>query len=119
MRVKTGPHRRRRHNKVLSRTKGMRLSKGTLYRASKEADLHAGQYAYVGRRLRKRDLRTLWIQRINACLSDYKSQELSYSKFINLLEKNKISLNRKVLADLAVNDPDSFRAIINKLGFKK
>ena len=66
MRVKTGTVRRRKHNKVLERTKGMRMSKGRLIKVSKEADLHAGQYAFVGRRLRKRDMRRLWIQRINA-----------------------------------------------------
>ncbi len=109
MRAKTGPVRKRRHKKVLKRTKGFRMTKGRLYKVSKEADLHAGQYAYIGRRLRKRDLRRLWIQRINAALSEF---DLKYSRFINLLKKAKIDLDRKILAELAVNDPKVFAEII-------
>lgn len=112
MRVKTGPHRRRRHKQVLKRTQGMRMTKGRLYKVSKEADLHAGQYAFAGRKLRKRDLRRLWIQRINAALSLY-SAGMKYSEFINLLKKSNIGLNRKILADLAVSDPDTFKAVID------
>jgi len=111
MRVKTGTTRRKRHKKVLKRTKGFRMTKGRLYKVSKEADLHAGQYAYAGRKLRKRDMRRLWITRINAALSPY---EISYSKFISGLKKAKIELNRKILADLAISDPDTFKAIIEK-----
>lgn len=109
MRVKTGYHRRQRHNKVLERTKGFRMTKGRLYKVSKEADLHAGQYAFIGRKLRKRDLRRLWIQRINAGLSEY---ELSYSRFINGLKKAKIEIDRKILADLVVSDPETFNKIV-------
>ena len=68
MRVKTGFTRRHRHQKVLTRTKGMRMTRGKLYKVSKQADLHAGQYAYHGRRLKKRPLRSLWITRITAAL---------------------------------------------------
>lgn len=90
----------------------MRMTKGRLYKVSKEADLHAGQYAFVGRKLRKRDMRKLWITRINAALTPF---NLSYSKFINMLKKAKIELNRKMLADLALADPKSFKAIVEKV----
>lgn len=110
-RVKTGTTRRKRHKKVLKRTKGFRMTKGRLYKVSKEADLHAGQYAYAGRKLRKRDMRKLWINRINAALTPH---NLSYSKFISGLKKAKIELNRKILADLALSDPDVFKAIVEK-----
>lgn len=87
------------------------MTKGRLYKVSKEADLHAGQYAYAGRKLRKRDMRRLWITRVNAALTPY---NLSYSKFINGLKKAKIELNRKILADLAISDPDTFKEIVDK-----
>jgi large subunit ribosomal protein L20 len=112
MRVKTGNIRHKRHKKVLSRTQGMRMTKGRLYKVSKEADLHAGQYAFAGRRLRKRDLRRLWIQRINAGLTAF---DLKYSQFIKLLKNAKIELNRKILAELTLNDPDVFGKIVNKI----
>lgn len=111
MRVKGGVARRRRHNRVLERTKGFRMTKGRLYKVSKEADLHAGQYAYVGRRKRKRDLRRLWIQRINAGLSNL---EVSYSSLINKLKKSKITLDRKILAELSTSYPQVFKEIIKK-----
>ena len=111
MRIKTGPSRRRQHKKVLKRTKGFRMTKGRLYKVSKEAELHAGQYAYIGRKLRKRNMRKLWITRINAALLPY---DISYSKFINGLRKAKIDLNRKILADLAISDPETFKAIVEK-----
>ena len=112
MRSKTGIVRHQYHKKVLKRAKGMRMSKGRLYKVSKDADLHAGQYALVGRRLKKRDLRTLWIQRINAALTAF---NLKYSRFVNLLKKNKIELDRKILAELAVNDPNVFGEIVKKV----
>lgn len=90
------------------------MTKGRLYKVSKEADLHAGQYAFVGRRLRKRDMRTLWIQRINAALKSY-ADGLKYSRFINLLNKAHIELDRKVLADLAVTDADAFKSVVDKV----
>lgn len=114
MRVKTGPTRRRRHKKVLERTKGMRMTKGRLYKVSKEADLHAGKYAFVGRKNRKRDMRKLWIIRINAGLTQLGSP-VKYSKLINLLKVNHIDLNRKMLSDLALNDPQAFGAVISKV----
>lgn len=111
-RVKTGFTRRKRHKKVLKRTKGFRMTKGRLYRVSKEADLHAGQYAYAGRKLRKRDIRRLWITRINAALTPL---NLSYSKFIKKLKDAKIEIDRKILADLAVSDSKIFKAIVDKV----
>ena len=113
MRVKTGTTRGYRHQRVLKRTKGMRMTKGRLYRVSKEADLHAGQYAFAGRKKRKRDLRRIWISRINAALTEY-AQGLKYSQFISQLKKANIALNRKILADLAVSDPHSFKSVIEK-----
>lgn len=111
MRVKTGTTRRKRHQKVLQRTKGFRMTKGRLYKVSKEADLHAGQYAFTGRKLRKRDMRRLWITRINAALTPL---EVSYSKFIYGLKKANIALNRKILADLALSDSEVFKLIVDK-----
>lgn len=111
MRVKTGTTRRKRHKKVLKRTKGMRMTKGRLYRVSKEADLHAGQYAFAGRKLKKRNLRRLWIQRINAALSTY-ADGYKYSRFVSDLKAANIALNRKMLADLAVNDPQTFQEVV-------
>lgn len=112
MRIKTGPYRRRRHKKVLARTKGFRMSKHRRIKVAKEADLHAGDYAFAGRKLRKRDFRRLWIQRINAALEPF---DLKYSRFINLLKKAKIELDRKILADLALNKSTIFKAIVEKI----
>lgn len=114
MRVKTGPHRRRKHKKALKAAKGMRLAIGKRFKVSKQAQLHADQYAYIGRKLRKRDFRRLWIQRINAGLSQL-DEKLNYSTFMNLLKQNKIELNRKMLAELVVNDPTTFKAIVQKV----
>ncbi len=112
MRAKTGNIRHKRHKKVLDRTQGMRMTKGRLYKVSKEADLHAGQYAFAGRKLRKRDLRRLWIQRINAGLSTF---DLKYSRFIKLLKNAKIELDRKILAEFVVNQPSIFEQIVKKI----
>lgn len=111
MRVKTGFIRRRKHKEILSRTKGFRMAKNRLLKAAHEADLHAGQYAFAGRKIRKRKMRQLWIIRINAALIKY---GVSYSKFINLLKKAKIEIDRKILADLAVTDINAFDAVVQK-----
>lgn len=113
-RVKTGPTRRRRHKKVLERTKGMRLARGTRYKVSKESDLHSGQHAYIGRKLRKRDMRQLWIIRINAGLSQQESNP-SYSVFIKLLKDANVELDRKILAHLAATDLKAFQAVVDKV----
>lgn len=113
MRVKTGYTRHRHHKKVLARTKGMRMSKNRLYKVAREADLHAGQYAYVGRKNRKRDMRRLWIIRINAALTTY-ADGLKYSRFIAALKKVRIEVDRKILADLAVKNPVAFKIVVDK-----
>lgn len=110
-RTKTGTTRRKRHKKVLKRTKGFRMTKGRLYKVSREADLHAGQYAYIGRRLKKRDLRRLWIQRINAALKPF---NLKYSQFIKELHDKKIGLDRKSLSFLASEKPEVFEQVVKK-----
>jgi large subunit ribosomal protein L20 len=110
-RIKTGPSRRKRHKKILQRTKGFRMTKGRLYKVSKEADLHAGQYAFIGRKRRKRDMRRLWITRINAALTPF---GIPYSKFIKGLKEANIGLDRKILADLVISDPETFKAIVDK-----
>lgn len=112
MRVKTGTKRRARHNRVLQRAKGYRLSHSRRYKVAKESVLHAGDYAFAGRKLRKRDFRKLWIVRINAALKPF---DLSYSRFINLLKKAEIKLNRKNLADLAVTEPKVFAKIVKSV----
>ena len=111
MRIRTGPIRKRKHLKVLKQAKGFRMTKGRLYKVSKEAALHAGQYAFIGRKRKKREIRKLWIQRINAALKPY---ELSYSRFINQLKKKQILLDRKILADLAVSDSQTFESLVKE-----
>lgn len=110
-RVKTGPTKRARHNKVLARTKGFRMTRSRLFKVAHEAYLHALQYAFEGRRKKKGDFRSLWITRINAGLRAI-DPKYSYSKFIADLTKAKIGLNRKSLAELAVNDPIAFGKIV-------
>ncbi|MBI4034891.1 MAG: 50S ribosomal protein L20 [Candidatus Chisholmbacteria bacterium] len=117
MRVKTGPFRRRHHRQVLARVKGARLSRGKHYKAAREADLHAGQYAYHGRKRRKRDLRRLWIIRLNAAITT-SGNGLKYSQFIKLLKDKQVALDRKILAHLAVTDPPTFKTILDKLTAK-
>lgn len=111
-RVKGGPTGQRRHKKILKLAKGYRMTKGRLYRVSKEAVLHAGEYAFAGRKMRKRDLRRLWIQRINASLTPL---GISYSQFIHQLKEAKIELNRKMLAELAINHPEAFKAVFDRV----
>jgi len=113
-RTKTGFTRRRRHIKVLKLTKGFRGTNNRLYKRAKEALLHAGEYAYIGRKLRKRDMRKLWIMRINATLRTI-DEKLKYSLFINKMSKANVQLNRKMLAELAVSDFKTFSAIVKKV----
>ena len=87
------------------------MTRHRLYKVAHEAVLHAGQYAYTGRKLRKRDLRKLWIQRINAAVRQH---NVNYSQFIKLLKKSKINLNRKILAHLAIAKPKVFAEIVRK-----
>ena len=113
-RTKTGFTRHRRHRKVLARTKSFRGANTRLYKRAHEADLHAGQYAYIGRKLRKRDMRSLWILRINVALKSL-GESLNYSRFINMLKKANVSVDRKILADIAVTDFASFKTIVQKV----
>ena len=104
-RVKGGPRARRRHKKVLKLTKGQRGTKHALYRRANEAMLKSLWYAYRDRRNRKRDFRRLWITRINAAA---RLNGLSYSRFMHGLGKAGVDIDRKILAELAVNDADAF-----------
>jgi large subunit ribosomal protein L20 len=110
-RVKTGPHRRRHHKKVLKMTKGQFNSRHRLFRIANEAMLKSLWYSYRDRRNRKRDLRRLWIARINAAA---RMNGVTYSRLIHLLKQSDITLNRKMLADLAVRDPKAFSAVVKK-----
>ncbi|KKP66024.1 MAG: Ribosomal protein L20, bacterial-type [candidate division WS6 bacterium GW2011_GWE1_34_7] len=112
MRVKGGTVRKRRHNKILAKTKGYRMTKSKLYKVAHEAYLHAGQYSYNDRRKRAGEFRNLWIQRINAAC---KNNEIQYKDLISGLKKNKSELNRKVLSDIAVNNPEVFSFIVKSL----
>jgi len=111
-RVKRGTVSRRKHKKLLNLTKGYRGTKSRLVRVAKEASLHAGQYAFHGRKLRKRDNRSLWIVRIGEAV---KKEGLSYSVFINKLKKANIELDRKILSDLVVEDPETFKKIVSEV----
>jgi large subunit ribosomal protein L20 len=108
-RVKGGPYRYRRHKKVLKFTKGQKGSKHLLFRRANEAMLKSMWYAYRDRRIRKRDLRKLWIARINAAA---RLNGTTYSRLIAALKRANITLNRKVLADLAIRDPQAFTAVV-------
>ncbi len=111
-RTKTGVTRRRRHKKILSANKGFRGANSKLYKRAHEAYMHAGMYAYIGRRLCKRDMRKLWIMRINAALTEL-GNGLKYSRFINGLKKANISIDRKMLAEVAVTDFRTFKDIVS------
>ena len=110
-RVKRSVAKRKRKKKIIKQAKGYKWSRKSKYRAAKEALLHAWTYAYRDRRTKKRDFRRLWQIRINAACRE---QGISYSKFINALKKNKIELDRKILADLAMNHPEIFKKIVEK-----
>lgn len=112
MRVKRGKVSRRKHNKLLKLAEGYRGSRSRLIRTAKSAVLHAGAYAFQGRKNRKRDFRTLWITRISEAV---KTQDLSYSRFVNGLKKAHIELDRKILADLIVNDPETFKSVVESV----
>lgn len=111
MRVKTGVVRRKGHKKTLELTKGYRMTKNRLIQVASEAVAHAGQYAYVGRKNKKRVNRRLWIMRINGALEN---QGLSYSQFIHKLSQKKIELDRKILAILVSEDPHTFQKIVQE-----
>ncbi len=110
-RVKRGTNRRDYRHKTLRLAKGYFLTKSKLNRAAQEAVEKALRYGYVGRRLKKRNFRSLWIVRINAAC---RNSEISYSRFISGLKRAGIGLNRKVLADIAVNDAAGFVSLVEK-----
>ena len=110
-RVKRGVVARKRHKKVLKQAKGYYGARSPVFRVAKQAVIKAGQYAYRDRRQRKRQFRALWIARINA---GARINGLSYSRFINGLKNASIEIDRKVLADLAVNEKGAFAALVEK-----
>ena len=108
-RVKSGPYRRRRHQRLIAHNRGYRGSYNHLFKRASEAFLHAQWYAYNDRRNRKRDLRALWISRINAAARE---NGTTYGKLIASLKASSIELNRKMLAELAVSEPKAFSSIV-------
>jgi len=112
MRVKTGFTRRKRHIKILKLTSGYRMTRSKHYRVAKEASIHAGEYAFAGRKRRKRDFRKLWITRINGALTPH---DLSYSQFMNRLKKANIALDRKIIAELISSRPEVFSSLVNRV----
>lgn len=104
MRIKRGVNAVKKRRKILKQAKGYFGAKSKLYRVARQAVMKSQNYSYVGRKLKKRDFRSLWITRINAAA---RLNGLNYSKFMSGLKKNGIDLNRKVLAELAVNDPSA------------
>ena len=110
-RVKRGLVTHRKHKKLLNRAAGYRMTRSRLVRKATEAVLHAGQYAYAGRKDRKSNARRDWILHINEAL---KAQGLKYNQFINKLKVAKIELDRKILATLALENPEVFQSIVDK-----
>ena len=103
---------RARRKKIMKQAKGYFLSRSKVYTVAKNAVEKAGVYSYIGRKLKKRDYRALWIARINAAVRE---EGLTYSRFISKLAQANIDLNRKVLADLALNNPEAFKAVVAKV----
>jgi len=112
MRVKRGIISHARHKKVFEMTKGYRMTKHRLIRVGHEAALHAGEYAFAGRKQKKRDFRRLWITRINGALSNL---GISYSQFIAGLKKTNIQLDRKILAEIISEDINTFKRVVEKV----
>jgi large subunit ribosomal protein L20 len=108
-RVKSGVQTKRRHKKVLKEASGYFGSKHRLYKTAKEQLMHSSVYAYRDRRSKKREFRKLWITRINAAC---RMNDISYSKFINGLNKAGVEVNRKMLAEIAINDTDAFKELV-------
>ena len=111
MRIKRAVNAVKKRRKIFKLAKGYRGAKSKLYRISREAVMKSQMYAYIGRKDKKGDFRSLWIARINAAA---RMNGLSYSRFMNGLKRSNITLNRKVLADLAVNDAAAFTALCEK-----
>lgn len=112
MRVKRGVTTHKKHKKILKLAKGYRGGRSKLIKEAKTAVMHAGADAYRGRKQKKRDARSLWIIRINAALSTH---NVSYNKFIDTLKKKNIELDRKVLSQIALEDPKAFEELVKKV----
>lgn len=112
MRIKRAVNKNKHKKAILKQAKGYSGARSKLVRVANQAVMKSGNYAYIGRRLKKRDMRSLWIARINAAC---RINGISYSKFINGLKVKKIDLNRKVLADMAVNDKAGFTSLVEKV----
>jgi len=110
-RVKGGPRGHRKHVKILKLAKGYRGTRSKLFKRANEAVVRAGEHAFAGRRQRRRDLRRLWIMRINGALT---SHEMRYSKFMDGLKKANIILDRKILSEMAINNTEDFNKIVGK-----
>ncbi|KKQ95141.1 MAG: 50S ribosomal protein L20 [Candidatus Levybacteria bacterium RIFCSPHIGHO2_02_FULL_39_36] len=110
-RVKRGVVSHKKHNKLLSLTRGYRGTRSRLVKVAREAALHAGEYAFHGRKRKKRDFRRLWITRISEAV---RQEGISYSKLIASLIKKNIRLDRKILSDLVLNDPQTFKKIVEE-----
>lgn len=108
-RIKRGVTSHQKHKKLLKGNRGYRGTKSRLIKVAKEANLHAGQYAYAGRKKRKRDFRRLWITRISEAVKEF---DLSYSQFMAKLKISKINLNRKMLAHLVTERPEEFKKVV-------
>lgn len=108
-RVKRAVNAKKRHKKVLKQAKGYYGAKSKLYRVANEAVMKSLNYAYIGRKQRKRDFRKLWITRINAAA---RLNGMSYSKFIDGLKKAGIQINRKMLSEMAIHDPEGFAKLV-------
>lgn len=111
-RVKRGKTTHAKHKKLLSQAKGYMMTRNRLVRKATEAVLHAGQYAYNGRKVKKRVNRQDWIMHINEAV---KQNGMNYSSFINKLKKANIELDRKVMADLVLKQPEAFKSIVEKI----
>ncbi len=112
MRIKRAVNKNKHKKAILKQAKGFWGAKSKLFRVANQAVMKSQKYAYIGRRLRKRDMRSLWIARINAAC---RINGLSYSKFINGLKVKNIDLNRKILADMAVNDKVAFAKLVEQV----
>ncbi len=112
-RVKRGVTTHARHRKVIKKAKGYYGSRKNTFRIANQAVEKAGQYAYRDRKVRKRNFRSLWIQRINAAVRECTDQKMSYGRFINGINLAGIEVDRKVLADIAVHDADGFKALVD------
>lgn len=109
MRARSGTVSKQRHKKILKKAKGYSSRRSNTYRQAKRAVMQAGQNAYVSRKVRKRDFRTLWIARLNAALQAY---DVKYSRFIYALTRKQVGLNRKMLSELAISEPEVFAEIV-------